>query len=86
MVAAGISYVSNFLGFGVTATRAFNRQIVPFIIVVLVTTLTSWWLIPSYGIKGAAWALAIANLVNTLLFVYVLISLEKKKEIGGLQQ
>lgn len=77
MAAAGISYVANFLGFGVTATRAFHRQIVPFMIVVLVTLLCSWVLIPEYGLRGAAWALGIANIVNCALFAYVLYSLER---------
>jgi O-antigen/teichoic acid export membrane protein len=81
MIAAGVSYVSNFLGFGVTATRAFHRQIIPFIIVVLVTTICSWMWIPDYGIRGAAWALTTANLVNCLLFVYVLFSLERKEPV-----
>jgi O-antigen/teichoic acid export membrane protein len=72
MVAAGISYVGSFLGYGMTAVRYFRMQLPLFAIVACVTALTGFWLIPMNGLVGAAWTLlsgAVAQLVLSSLVV-----------------
>jgi len=62
MFAATISYVARSLGFGMTAVRYFRSQLVLFIIVIVATLSGSIWLIPKYGIIGAAWSLIISEI------------------------
>lgn len=66
MISACLSYMASLLGYGMTAARHFRAQVPLFAIVVVTTALASHWLIPQYGLQGAAFAL-IASLV-----VYVL--------------
>jgi O-antigen/teichoic acid export membrane protein len=73
MVAGAIGYVGSFLGYGVNATRAFDRLFVPYLAVAAVAALSSWLLVPRYGLLGAAWATAVtyvaAGLVPPLTFI-----------------
>ncbi len=58
MVAGGIGYVGSFLGYGVTATRAFSKFIIPYGTVTAIALGLSALLIPAFGLIGAAWAVA----------------------------
>ena len=53
-----ISYVVSFLGYGVTAARRFRSQMGLISVALCVTAVTSYILIPEFGLRGAAWALA----------------------------
>lgn len=66
MIAAGIQYLSTFMGIGMTAARYFRAQLPLFIGVVLVTAAACFWLIPSHGLIGAAYALAMGAGVQAL--------------------
>lgn len=66
MVAAGIGYVASFLGYGITAARYFLIQIPLFIGVTATSAIASLWLIPSLGLSGAALALILAAIVQTV--------------------
>lgn len=66
-VAVAIDYISSFYGNAVNATRAFRRYIVPYLIVTVFILAGSVFLIPLWGLKGAAVAIFLANL--TKLFV-----------------
>ena len=66
MAAAGLNYVANFLGYGLTATRQFLVQAPLFATVTLATIGACALLVPRYGILGAAWALLVAGLVQVL--------------------
>lgn len=55
MIAAGIRYFGGFFGTTMTAARYFKIQVPINIVLVLVTLLTSYWLISKYGLMGAAW-------------------------------
>jgi O-antigen/teichoic acid export membrane protein len=61
MVGAGIGYLASFLGYGMTAARYFRVQAPLFAFLALATTVSSMWLIPSYGLCGAAIALVLAD-------------------------
>ncbi|MEL6495002.1 MAG: oligosaccharide flippase family protein [Cyanobacteria bacterium J06623_7] len=67
MIAAGFSYVSYFLGYGMTAARYFRIQMPLFTFTTLVSAATSFWLIPTMGLKGAAIAL-IAGAISEAVF------------------
>lgn len=66
MVAAGVLYVSWFMGFGMTAARYFRVQMPLFIIVSLVLLATCFFLIPAWGLLGAAMAMIIATGVQAV--------------------
>lgn len=67
MIAAGISYVSSGLGYGLTAARYFRVQIPLFIVVTATSAVCCWLFIPTMGMKGAALALIMAAAVQLLL-------------------
>ena len=72
MVTAGIGYVSSFLGEGMTAARYSRTQIPLFIIVTSTSAIASCWFIPRNGLKGAAIALMIAEIVRIIFTLGVI--------------
>jgi O-antigen/teichoic acid export membrane protein len=78
MIAAGISYLTSPLGYGADATRYFKVQMPISMITLLCTLACSAWLIPLYGLWGAALGLVIAALINCLGYLIVLIWALKK--------
>lgn len=64
MLVAGIGYVASILGYAMTAARYFKSQIPLFALVTATTTLNSFWLLPKYGLLGAAIALCTAVIVQ----------------------
>jgi O-antigen/teichoic acid export membrane protein len=64
MLAAGLGYVAAFAGYGVTAARYFKAQIPLFAGVVAATAAACWWLVPKYGMLGAALSLLVAALTQ----------------------
>ena len=87
-VAASLGYLSSFVGNGMTATRQFRIQIILFAMVTGVTALTSYLVIPSEGLRGAALVLIISNTVqlvsSTAVVLYALHQQERQqaKEIS----
>jgi len=67
MLSGAISYTMAFLGYGVTATRYFKTLAVIWAIVAGITAVSCYLLVPSYSIKGAAWAMSIALVVGMVL-------------------
>jgi O-antigen/teichoic acid export membrane protein len=78
-IAAGIGYIGSFLGYGITATRAFNYFIIPYLIATAIAVGFSWLLIPAYGLVGAAWALCASSLASCAMPIIILISINKGK-------
>ncbi len=66
MIAAGIGYLGTFLGYGMTAAHYFRVQLPLFIGVTALTGLSCLWLIPHYGLLGAALALVVSSVLTTL--------------------
>ena len=64
MVAAGIGYVSSFLGSGITAARYFRVLMPLFALVTGTSAIAALWLIPTEGVRGAAIALVISALIQ----------------------
>lgn len=73
MVAAGIGYIASFLGYGMTAARYFRVQVPLFISTALVSALACLWLLPIFGLQGAAIALILAGIIQTLISTGVII-------------
>ena len=63
MVAAGITYISSFFGYALTAARYFKIQILLFALSASSVALACMWLIPSEGLRGAAKAMIVAPIV-----------------------
>jgi len=66
MAASGIGYIVRFLICGMTASRRIKAQAPLYAGTLLVTAVSSWLLIPRYGLLGAAWALCAAMTVLLL--------------------
>jgi O-antigen/teichoic acid export membrane protein len=64
MMAGGVGYVASFSGYAVTAARYFKAQLPLFAAVVLVTAVGCWWLVPTWGLRGAAVALGLSALTQ----------------------
>lgn len=73
MVAAGIGYVSSFLGYGMTAARYFRIQMPICALGTSISVIACFWLIPSSGLRGAAIALIITAIVQVGISLGVLI-------------
>ncbi|MGF1936148.1 MAG: lipopolysaccharide biosynthesis protein [Nostoc sp. ChiQUE02] len=72
MVAAGINYISSFLGYGMTACQYFLIQMPLFVTVATISTIACLWLLPSLGLLGAAIALVIATIIQTIFSLGVI--------------
>jgi O-antigen/teichoic acid export membrane protein len=71
MVAAGLSYVASFLGYGMTAARRFGPQLPLFAATVAVcATACALW-VPRVGMVGAAWSLAAMAVVQSVGSSYI---------------
>lgn len=66
MVVVGITNVSWFLGYAMTAARYFRAQLPLFALVTATMVLAGGWLIPTAGLRGAVTALFIAAVVQTI--------------------
>ena len=66
MVAAGILYVSAFLGYGITAARYFRVQMPLFVLVTGSSAIACFCLIPTMGLRGAAIALIVGAIVQAV--------------------
>ncbi|MHC4455644.1 MAG: oligosaccharide flippase family protein [Planctomycetota bacterium] len=71
MLAGAIGYGAAFFGYGMTAARYFKVQAFIWVIVVIITALSSRFFVPNYGIKGAAWSMSIALVVGIALIIVV---------------
>jgi O-antigen/teichoic acid export membrane protein len=71
MAAGGLSYVGAAFGFAATARRQFVQQ--PFILfsVVAVSLVSSWWLVPAWGLLGAALSMAVSSGLCTVCYAYL---------------
>lgn len=82
MVSTAIGNVSSFLGYGMTAIRYFSVQMPLSILVTGISALSCYWLIPNMGLRGAAIALLIGVIVQTIFSAGVvshgLFKLERK--------
>jgi len=84
MVAAAISYVASFTGYGITAARYFRVQIPLFGMVAATATVACVWLVPDRGLIGAAMSLCIAataQLLGGLLIVVHAIRAQAKTHL-----
>lgn len=73
MVAAGMGYVSSFLGYGMTAARYFRVQMPLFVLVTGSCAIACFWLIPTQGVRGAAIALIIGAIVQVVFSLGVIV-------------
>lgn len=73
MVAAGLSYVAAFLGYGMTAARYFRSQTPLFLLVAAATAGGCAILVPAYHLAGAAVAVVFATAVQFLGSLIVVI-------------
>lgn len=79
MVSGAVSYIGSFIGFGITAARAFKVQPVIGSIWVTVSIIGSYLIIPKYGVIGASYLLIISSIVQLITKQIVLTYLLEKK-------
>ncbi|MEG4841155.1 oligosaccharide flippase family protein [Microcoleus sp. B9-D4] len=86
MVAAGMGYVSSFLGYGMTAARYFRVQMPLFVLVTGSSAITCFWLIPTQGVRGAALALIVGAMVQAVFsFTVIAYALYRLDRYQGTQ-
>jgi O-antigen/teichoic acid export membrane protein len=78
MVAAGIANVASVLGYGLGATRSFDRLVAPYFAVLAVGVAFCWMLVPRYGLVGAACALGLTHLAAGCISPAIFLSLKKR--------
>lgn len=66
-IAAGIRYMANFLGYGITAARYFRIQLPLFGLVTLTLAIGCLMWLPKFGLIGAAMALLLAAIVQAVV-------------------
>jgi O-antigen/teichoic acid export membrane protein len=66
MVAGGIGYTSEFLGYVMTAVRLLRVRAILSVAVVASTAIASWILIPAFGLVGGAMTLVVSAIVRAL--------------------
>ena len=66
MAAAAVGYLARFLVCAMTAARHLWAQAPLYALAALACAAASYWLIPRYGLRGAAWAMGTAMLVLLL--------------------
>lgn len=71
MGAGGIGYIASFLGYGITATRAFRRFVAPSFFTTALAV-ASGFLVPRFGLSGAAWSTGLINLGACAAALYIL--------------
>lgn len=64
MAAGAVGYMAQFLGFGMTAARYYNSQVVLLILVSLSLSVASYLLVARQGLRGAIFAMLIAAIVQ----------------------
>jgi O-antigen/teichoic acid export membrane protein len=57
MAVAAIANLASFLGYAITAARCFRPQVPLFGSCVVISAIACWALVPSQGLRGAAWAM-----------------------------
>jgi Na+-driven multidrug efflux pump len=60
------------LGWGILATRRFHHYPVPYVLTTGMVIGAAWLFVPSFGLVGAAWAMAVANGTSFLVLLAVL--------------
>ncbi len=63
-VAAGVSYIASFLGYGMTAAHYYRVQPLILICTTAASLALCYFLVPAYGILGASWAIGLSALVQ----------------------
>jgi O-antigen/teichoic acid export membrane protein len=66
MAVAAVAYIASFLGYGMTAARHFRPQIVVAGLATATLTSACYFLVPEYGLYGAAWAALLCGAVQLL--------------------
>jgi O-antigen/teichoic acid export membrane protein len=73
MAVGGVGYMAQFLGFGMTAARYYNSQIVLFILTNLSVAAASYLLITRQGLLGAIFAMLISVVVQLAGSIIILV-------------
>ena len=74
MIAGGLSYVSSFMGYSITATRYFKSQVPILVLTTITTFFVSQWLIPDFGLIGAAFAVIAGTSIKVITSVVVILT------------
>lgn len=72
MLDAAIGYTYVFLGTAASAMRKFSVQLPIHVASIIMLAILCWLLVPSYGSRGAAWALSISGLFEAILYAAII--------------
>jgi len=71
MLAAGLSHLFSFLGYSATATRLFDRILIPYAAVTAVTFAAAF-LVKPFGLTGGAWSMCASYLASCAVPIWIL--------------
>lgn len=77
MIAGSVSFIASGLGYIITAARSLNPQVSVFAISAVASAGASAWLIPAYGLRGAAAAIMIAALLQLAGTILILRKIDR---------
>jgi O-antigen/teichoic acid export membrane protein len=72
VASAGVSAVASFLGYGVTAARQFRQQVPVVFASTVFTVVMAFFLVPRFGLAGAAGTVLLSALVSVSGYAWVL--------------
>jgi O-antigen/teichoic acid export membrane protein len=78
MVAAGIGYISSFMGYAMTSAQYFRVQMPLCLVTTGVSALCCLWLIPRQGLIGAAIALIVSITIQIIFSIVIIFDVFKK--------
>ena len=81
MIVAGSDMISSMLQHGVIAVRRFKSQVPLYACSLSACFVACWFLVPKYGMKGAAWAMllsVIAKIIGSLIIIRIALKVPPK--------
>lgn len=72
-LAAGIGFIGSFLGYAITAARYFSVQLPIYVGIACTAIAASFFLIPSYGLEGAAYVLISSAIIQVSLSLTIVL-------------
>jgi O-antigen/teichoic acid export membrane protein len=84
LIGTGIGYISSLLGYAIMAARYFRIQIPLNLVFIMVLTVASMFLIPTYNLLGAAWGTCIAFAFQLPLKCLVIVYALKERAMSNL--
>jgi len=82
LVTCAVTFIASIFGYAVTACRQFKMQVPQMLLIISALIITSFILVPRYGLKGAAWAMLISTIIGICGWLLLINSCLRKKYLN----